>query len=65
MCNLSQGIREEGKEEGREQGIRIGETKIIVNMYNNGFTIQQIADATGKEADEVREIIERKALILA
>ncbi|MDE7248440.1 MAG: hypothetical protein K2N82_00840, partial [Lachnospiraceae bacterium] len=29
-------IRSEGREEGREQGIIIGETKIIMNMYNNG-----------------------------
>ncbi|MDE6566398.1 MAG: hypothetical protein K2K70_01545 [Lachnospiraceae bacterium] len=65
MCNLSQGIREEGREEGREQGIIIGETKIIMNMYNNGFTIQQIADATGMEVEAVKDIIEGRVLILA
>lgn len=61
MCNLSQGIREEG----REQGIIIGETKIIMNMYNNGFTIQQIADTTGIEVEEVKDIIEGSAFVLA
>ena len=39
MCNLSQGIE--------EKGIAIGEArkeeKIILNMHNNGFTVEQIA----------------------
>ena len=51
MCNLSQGIKEDGiaigKEIGKEIGEAIGEAKIIVRMHNNGFTVQQIADATG------------------
>lgn len=56
MCNLSQGIKEEGIAIGKE----IGEAKIIVTMHNNGFTIQQIADATDKDINEIEEIIEGK-----
>ncbi len=38
MCNLSQGIKEDG--------IAIGEARVIVKMYKNGFTAEQIAAAT-------------------
>lgn len=45
MCNLSQGIKESGVIE------------IIINMYNNDFTIDQIIKATGKTAEEINKII--------
>ena len=64
MCNLSQGIKEDGiaigKEIGKEIGEAIGEAKIIVRMHNNGFTVQQIADVTEKDMKEIEEIIEGK-----
>lgn len=41
MCNLSQGIKEDG--------IAIGKARIIISMYNNGFTAEQIAQATNKD----------------
>lgn len=60
MCNLSQGIE--------EKGIAIGEarekTKIILSMYNNGFTAEQIAAAISKDIEEVEAIIEKKELEL-
>lgn len=73
MCNLSQGIKEdgiaiglekgrrEGIAEGREEGITIGEAKaaavLIGNMHKNGFTAEQIASATDKSLDEVQAIL--------
>ncbi len=61
MCNLSQGIE--------EKGIAIGEarekTKIILSMYNNGFTAEQIASAINKDIEEVEAIIEGKEPVLA
>lgn len=64
MCNLSQGIKEDGiaigKELGKEIGKAIGEAGIIINMHNNGFTVQQIADATDKDLKEIEAIIEGK-----
>ena len=56
MCNLSQGIQEEG--------IAIGEARIIINMYNQGFTVEQIAAATDKEPDEIDVIIKKQELLL-
>ena len=89
MCNLSQGIEEEGiaighaagLEEGRtaglaegreagllegreaglaeghEAGLIEGEAGLILKMYKNGFTAEQIAAATDKDIKEVKEII--------
>ncbi len=50
MCNLSQGIE--------EKGIAIGEARVIVKMYKNGFTAEQIAAATDKDIKDVEAIIE-------
>jgi len=52
MCNLSQGVKEEG--------IAIGEAGLITKMYKNGLSIEQIASATDKKVEEVKTIIEGK-----
>lgn len=56
MCNLSQGVKEEG--------IAIGyaecEAELITKMYKNGLSIEQIASATDKTVEEVKTIIEGK-----
>ena len=49
MCNLSQGIKEDG--------IASGEAGLIMKMYKNGFTAEQIASATDKDIEEVKAII--------
>lgn len=56
MCNLSQGIE--------ERGIAIGEAIIINNMHNNGFTAEQIAEATSKGIEEVKAIIAGKEPVM-
>lgn len=53
MCNLSQGIKEAGIAEGIEKGME----KVIQNMHNNGFTLEQIAVATGMDAEEIKTLI--------
>ena len=61
MCNLSQGIKEAGiaigLEEGRKEGRAEGEASLILKMYKNGFTAEQIAAATDKEVEEVKAIL--------
>ena len=52
MCNLSQGIE--------EKGIAIGEAGLIMKMYKNGFTAEQIASAADKDIEEVKVIIAGK-----
>ena len=57
MCNLSQGIKEDG--------IAIGETRFILSMHKKGYTLEQIADVAEKSIDEVRAIIEKREPVLA
>ena len=61
MCNLSQGIE--------DKGIAIGEakteTRIIINMYNKGFTEEQIAAVTDKDIKDVKAIIAGKGLVFS
>ena len=52
MCNLSQGVE--------EKGIAIGDAGLIVKMYKNGFTAEQIAAATDKDLEAVKKIIADK-----
>ena len=61
MCNLSQGIEERGIEIGRTEG----EAGLILKMYKNGFTAEQIAAATDKDIEEVKAIIAGKEPALA
>lgn len=57
MCNLGQGIEERAIERGIAKGKTIAKMNIILNMYNNNFTIEQIALATQYNVDKVKEII--------
>ncbi|MDD6072322.1 MAG: hypothetical protein PUC12_16145, partial [Clostridiales bacterium] len=52
MCNLSQGIK--------EAGIAEGMAEVAKNMHNNGFTLEQIAVATGKDIEEVKTILKEE-----
>lgn len=56
MCNLSQGIE--------EKGIAIGEARVVVKMYENGFTAEQIAAAIDKDIEDVKAIIAEKESML-
>lgn len=56
MCNLSQGIKEEGIEIGRREGY----AEIIAKLYKNGFSAEQIASATDKTIEEIKAIIAGK-----
>ena len=53
MCNLSQGIKDNTL------------VDVIINMYGNNFTIDQIALATKKSVEEVKAVIEKRMPVLA
>lgn len=36
MCNLSQGVKAEGREEGKKEGISIGEIGMLVQLVQDG-----------------------------
>jgi hypothetical protein len=56
MCNLSQGVLEKGEARGKAEA----EVQIILNMSKKGFTVEQIADATNKEIEEIEALIENR-----
>ena len=57
MCNLGEGIMEEGIAIGETRGIAIGESRTIRSMHKNGFTAEQIAAAIDKDLEEVRAVL--------
>lgn len=68
MCNLGQGVFEDGFAQGEARGIAqgeargiaLGEEKMIINMYKEGFGTEAIAKISKKKIDEVQFIINRK-----
>ena len=64
MCNLSQGIREKGIAEGKARGEAIGEARgkarLILNMYDKGYVLEQIADIAEQSNEEIKTIIETR-----
>lgn len=69
MCNLGQGVFEAGEARGEARGITQGiekgvaqeNVRIILNMYQKGYSLDQIADITDKTIEEIETIIEKKA----
>lgn len=65
MCNLGEGIEERALEKGiilgRNEGITVGEARgeaaIVKRMHKNGFTAEQIAEATDKAVEEVEAML--------
>ena len=55
----------EGLERGRADGIAVGESNVISSLYNNGFSAEQIASATGMNIDDIRSILSRKEAVFA
>lgn len=47
-----QASREEGRKEGRKEGV----ANIITNMLRKGKSPEEIADMTGENLEEIREI---------
>ena len=48
------------KNEGRTEGRSEGEAGIVLKMYKNGFTPEQIASAIDKDLQEIKAIIENR-----
>lgn len=55
MCNLSQGIVDETRDETRAE--------IIMNMFKKGYTMEQIADVTDKSVAEIEEIVKKESVL--
>ena len=68
MRNLTEEIREEGRQEGREkgreegrtEGIAEGQALLIMNMFRNGMSIEQISSVTDMDKSEVKQLVNVK-----
>ena len=49
MCNLSLGIEERATEKAIES--------VVMNMYKNNFSFEQMSDITDKSVEEIKNII--------
>ena len=58
MCNLSQGVREDGRREGYAEC----EAELITKMYKNGLSMEQIASATDKTIEEIEALLAEKEI---
>jgi hypothetical protein len=47
-----------------EECLVCNKERIIMNMFTRNFTLEQIADATEKTVDEVKQIIDSKQAVL-
>lgn len=59
MCNLSQGIEDNVIAIGRAEG-QAKIRQIILNMYEKGFTAEQITAVTEEKTEDVESIIAGK-----
>ena len=64
MCNLSQGIVDRVTAEVTAEVTAKNLIDLIMNMYNNKFSLEQISLATKKSVDEVKKIIEEQEAVL-
>ncbi len=51
---------QENIEKGIERGIEKEETRIIIRLYHNGFTPNQIADLVDKDIKKVEAVVKRE-----
>lgn len=53
MCNLSLGIEERAAEKATEKTLE----SVVMNMYKNNFSLEQMSDITDKSVEEIKNII--------
>ena len=67
MCNLSELVWQDGRDEGLEKGHDLGKqeerTSIILNMLSNGLSIKETAYYSGLTEEEVRKISEENQIL--
>lgn len=58
MCNLSQGVKAEGREEGRKEGICIGEIGMLVQLVRDGdLKPERAAEKAKMTVEEFKKIM--------
>jgi predicted transposase YdaD len=60
---IRQAEKEVGIAEGERRGRAADRAEIILNMYQNNFTLEQIALATANTPEEIKEILKNAELM--
>lgn len=58
MCNLGEGIWEDGMEKGIAEGRAETQFSMIQKMYHAGISIKKIEEVSGKTVEEIQKILE-------
>lgn len=64
MCKAIDDMIKENMEIGKKEGRTEGEIGLILKMYKNHYTVEQIASAIDKSTEEVEAIVTRKEPVL-
>ena len=63
VCNLSQGVRAEGREEGRIEGIEIGEIRMLVKQVRKGrVTVEEAAEDANMTVEQFKKVMDNASL---
>lgn len=63
VCNLSQGVRAEGREEGRIEGIEIGEIRMLIKQVKKGrVTVEEAAEDANMTVEQFKKVMENASL---
>ena len=65
MTRLGEMLMEDGRKEGRKEGIENSRRKIVLNMLSKKqFSYEEIADLVDISVEEVKQIEKKQLLIL-
>ena len=57
MCDLSQGVKAEGREEGRREGISIGKIWMLIQLVQDGdLKPERAAEKAGMTVEEFKKV---------
>ena len=57
MCDLSQGVKAEGREEGRREGISIGKIGMLIQLVQDGdLKPERTAEKAGMTVEEFKKV---------
>lgn len=63
MCNLSQGVKAEGRMEGRMEGINIGEMRMLLKQVQKGrITVEQAAEDAEMTVEQFKKVMQNTPL---
>lgn len=65
MCDVLDRIENRGIQTGIQKGIQKGKAQIMWNMYQKGFSLEQISDIVEETVDEVRNVVTKEKSLLS